>query len=204
MPMKAQLFLLPRIGDATPTYICRAESYLNRLRWSSDLESVPTKVERVLDMMFTEPPTFTPIEEDGMMRYTMRTPLATFDDVHAIIFWFERLVTHGAPMHDEFRQAAIHEVDPELLTRLLDTIKTVRAARLPFLSHDLLPISGTILNLVNAYDETYYAQLERVEQMLARVHTNAYLLDFVFAYAVSYNEPVAPVTEDMNELSEQE
>lgn len=201
MPIQAELFLLPRINGKPDTYPCRTENYLQRMRWSRDYEQVPEPINRVLDMMFNEQPSLKVVETNGMLNYTMRTPLAAFDDVQAVVFWFERLVTKGAPMHDEFREAYIHPVDPEILTRLLATIKTVRAARLPFLSHDLLPISGTILNTVSAYDDTYYAQLKDVEDMLTRIHTEAYMLDFVFAYAVSYRESVEPSVRP-SELSE--
>lgn len=183
MPTKAILFALPKLDGKSTSAVCRIEGLLNRVRWSKDIDT-PAVAKGWLDHIFTDiPPTLHTALDGEMEHYTLRTPLASLGDIPAVHYWFERTHRNIDPATD------MRLVDAEQLALLIGNIKTVLAARLPFLSHDLLPVRRHVVNTVAVYGADYYERLTVARDMLEDVFRDGRLLDFDLIYMSDWVEP---------------
>lgn len=186
MPAKALLFALPKLDGKSTSAVCRIEHLLNRIRWSKDIDP-PAIAKGWLDHIFEDIPSALHTDTEGdLEHYTLRTPLASVGSIPAVLYWFERTHQRIDPATN------MHVVDAYQLSLLLANIKTVLAARLPFLSHDLLPVRKTVVNTVAVYGADYYDSLAVARDMLEDVFRDGRLLDFDLLYTSDWAETPAP------------
>lgn len=183
MPTHAHLFALPKLDNRSDEVVRRIERHLSHIQWTT--EHAPVATEHLLEHLFKEsrPAELRIIKENDAFRYSIKHPILSVGAMPALLFWFERYTDNGEMAHEA------QPVDGDDLTRLVQNIRTILAARLSSLSHDLLPVARRVVGLVDAYDAAYYEQLEVALDMLETIFDDGLLVDHQLVFQARWQAP---------------